>query len=87
MNGTLQRRLVKEMRLASINTITEANRFLKEIFITKFNAQFGVMPKRKKDLHGKLNKKQQNELSRILSIQSERRVNNDYTIRFKNNYY
>lgn len=87
MNATLQRRLVKEMRLANINTIAEANKFLKEKFIPKFNAQFGVAPKRKKDLHRKLNTKQKNEINKILSIQSGRTVNNDYTVRFKNNYY
>ena len=87
MNGTLQRRLVKEMRLAKINTIAEANKFLQEIFIPKFNKQFAVVAKKKADLHRKLNDKQIAELDRILSIQSERTVNNDYTIRFKNNYY
>ena len=87
MNGTLQRRLVKEMRLNNINTIAEANRYLKEIFIPKFNNQFGVVAKKKSNLHRKLNEKQRIELERILSIQSERSINNDYTIRFKNNYY
>lgn len=87
MNGTLQRRLVKEMRLNGINTIEEANKFLKEIFIPKFNKQFAVCPKKENDLHRKLDERKANELDKILSIQSERRVNNDYTIRFKNNYY
>lgn len=87
MNGTLQRRLVKEMRLNDINTIEEANKFLKETFIPKFNKQFAVVPKKENDLHRKLDEKKANELDKILSIQSERRVNNDYTIRFKNNYY
>lgn len=87
MNCTLQRRLVKEMRLANINTIDEANRFLKEVFIPKFNKQFAVITKKKANLHKRLNEKQVNELDRILSIQSERTINNDYTIRFKNNYY
>lgn len=87
MNGTLQRRLVKEMRLANINTITGANNYLREIFIPKFNNQFGVVAKKKTNLHRKLDEKQTSELKRILSIQSERSVKNDYTIRFKNNYY
>lgn len=34
-----------------------------------------------------MNSKQIIELNRILSIQSQRTINNDYTIRFKNNYY
>jgi hypothetical protein len=87
MNGTLQRRLVKEMRLNKVNTIEAANIFLKEVFIPKFNAQFAVVPKKKADLHRKLDEKKKKELTKILSIQSVRTINNDYTIRFKNNYY
>jgi hypothetical protein len=87
MNGTFQRRLVKELRLAKINTISEANTFLKEIFIPKFNKQFAVVPKKDADLHKKLTPEQVQVLPQIFSIQSERTVCNDYTVRFKNNYY
>jgi len=87
MNGTLQRRLVKEMRLNKINTIVEANIFLQETFIPKFNSQFAVIPKKKNDLHQKLNNGEKENLNKILSIQSERIINNDYTVRFKNSYY
>jgi len=84
MNGTLQRRLVKELRLNNIDTVTAANTFLKETFLPKFNRQFKVVPKKKADLH---RKQDGVNLDKILSIQSERTVNNDYTIRFKSNYY
>ena len=84
MNGTLQRRLVKELRLNNIDTVTAANVFLKETFLPKFNQQFKVIPKKKADLH---RKQDGVNLDKILSIQSERTVNNDYTIRFKSNYY
>jgi hypothetical protein len=87
MNGTLQRRLVKEMRLAKINTLAEANKFLKEVFIPKFNKQFAVVPKKETDLHRELNDKQLKELDSILSVQSERTINNDYTVRFKSKYF
>ena len=87
MNGTLQRRLVKEMRLKNINTIEDANKYLREEFIPKFNKQFAVVTKKKANLHKKLSREQINELDKILSIQSERTINNDYTIRFKNSYY
>jgi hypothetical protein len=87
MNSTLQRRLVKEMRLNKINTIEDANQYLQEIFIPKFNHQFAVMPKKKNDLHQKLNTDEKENLNTILSIQSERVISNDYTVRFKNNYY
>jgi len=84
MNGTLQRRLVKELRLAGINTIGEANEFLNKAFIPKFNKQFAVIPKKENDLHRKPGEE---NLDKILSIQSERKVNNDYTVRFKSKYY
>ncbi len=87
MNGTFQRRLVKELRLANINTISEANTFLKEIFIPKFNKQFAVLPKKETDLHRKLTLEKIKELPAIFSRQSERIVCNDYTVRFKNSYY
>ena len=87
MNGTLQRRLVKELRLNDINTMPAANRFLQEKFIPKFNQQFSVIPKKENDLHQKLDDKKIMELNTILSVHSERVVNNDYTIQFKNHYY
>jgi len=87
MNGTFQRRLVKEMRLANINTRAEANIFLEKVFLPKFSKQFAVVPKKPADLHRKLNEKQINELAKIFSVQSLRKINNDYTVRFKNNYY
>ena len=87
MNGTFQRRLVKEMRLANVNTIAEANIFLKEVFIPKFNKQFAVVPKKEADLHRKLSDKQLAELNSIFSVHSERAIQNDYTVRFKNKYY
>jgi hypothetical protein len=87
MNGTLQRRLVKEMRLAEINTIAEANVFLEKVFIPKLNKQFAVVAKKPIDLHHQLNEQRLKELDNILSVQSERTIYNDYTVRFKSNYY
>lgn len=86
MFETLQDRLVKEMRLAKINTIKQANEFLKE-YISKFNAKFAVSPNRRKDLHKEANKQIKNQLPQIFSIQKQRKVNNDYTIRFENDYF
>lgn len=83
---TLQDRLVKELRLAGITTIEEANKFLQE-YIPKFNAKFAVVPNRKSDLHKKINETVKNKLPQIFSIQNERVVCNDYTIRFENKYF
>lgn len=86
MFGTLQDRLVKELRLAGITTIKEANTFLKE-YIPIFNAQFAVVPNRKKNLHKTLDKQTEEKLPQILSIQNQRKVHNDYTVMFKNNFF
>ncbi len=86
MFDTLQDRLVKELRLAGISTIEEANKFL-ETYIPKFNAKFSVTPQKKKDLHRDINKQLREKLPQIFSVQSERVVHNDYTIMFKNQYF
>lgn len=86
MFQTLQDRLVKELRLAGIADMENANKFLKE-YIPKFNAQFSVLPKRRKNLHKKLNENIKIKLPQFFSIQSERKINNDYTIMFKNQYF
>jgi len=51
MNYTFQDRLVKEMREANICNTEDANIFLKEIFLSKFNAKFNVEPRENANLH------------------------------------
>lgn len=86
MNGTLQDRLVKELRLANVATIDKANVFLQE-YIPKFNTQFAVVPQSKTDLHKAISQLLKNKLSQIFSIQNTRKVYNDYTVRFENQYF
>jgi len=50
--GTLQDRLIAELRFYQITTMKEANEFLKNVFIPKFNEQFSV-PARKSENHFK----------------------------------
>src|SRR3989344_7670776 len=85
--GTLQDRLVKELRLNNISTIKDGNRFLKEVFIPKFNVQFSVIAGKPGDTHRSLTLKEKHSLKSIFSIKSTRRVNSDYTIQFKNHFY
>jgi len=87
MFKTLQDRLVKEMRLKKINNPKEANKFLEEIFLPEFNLRFGVVPKREKNLHIKLNKSEKEGLESIFSIKSYGIVNNDYTLQHKKVWY
>lgn len=49
-NQTLQDRLVKELRLRSINTIEVANAYMPE-FLEDFNARFAKLPRNPKDMH------------------------------------
>ena len=42
--GTLQDRLPKELRLAGITTMEDANRFLGEVYLPAHNARFAVAP-------------------------------------------
>jgi hypothetical protein len=48
--GTLQDRMVKELRLAGVSTMAAANAWLPQ-FITDYNARFGREPLNAKDLH------------------------------------
>lgn len=83
---TLQDRLVKELRLADISTIPEANVFLKNVFIPQFNAQFGVVPVDSSDAHRPILASETANLDAIFSIQGIRRVMNDFTVRFENQW-
>lgn len=49
-NQTLQDRLVKELRLRGIDTITAANAYAPE-FMADFNRRFGKAPRNPKDMH------------------------------------
>lgn len=80
---TLQDRLVKELRLAGISSIAEANEFLEKIFGQKFDEKFGVIPKKPEDVHAPLSETESATLDNIFSIQTYRGVNNDFTVRFK----
>jgi len=82
--GTAQDRWVKEMRLADVRTIAEANAVLERV-LPEHNRRFGVKPAETSDAHRALGK--QHDLAAILSVQEERVVSNDYTIRFANRLY
>ena len=82
--GTHQDRLVKEMRLAGINTKNEANEFLGWYF-RKHNKKFSVSPAEEANLHGKSPGKK--ELKRILCIWTDRSLRNDAVVRHNNGFY
>ena len=77
--GTLQDRLVKELRLAGISSIEAANAWLPG-FITAHNARFGREPANAKDLHRKLSTA--DNLDEILAWREERTVTQNLTLHY-----
>lgn len=82
---THQDRLVKELRLAGISTLEEANAFLKS-YIDDHNARFAVIAARPGDMHRPL-LSDAAELADILSIQTPRKVQRDFTVKYNNRYF
>jgi transposase len=81
MFGTLQRRLPQELRLAGITTMAAANRFLQERFIPEHNRRFRLAPTESEAAFISYTGR---DLADILSIQEERIVGNDNTVRYRN---
>jgi hypothetical protein len=82
--GTLQDRLVKEMRLRGIRTLEEGNQFLKE-YLPVYNRRFSVCPKERGDFHRPLAKGM--DLDKILCIKTERTLRNDFTVAHNHKLY
>jgi hypothetical protein len=78
-NGTLQDRLVKEMRLEGISSIEAANAFLPG-FMADYNRRFAKAPFSAKDLHRPLN--EHDDLGDIFAWQEERTVTKDLTLQY-----
>ena len=82
---TLQDRLVKEMRLKGISDKKEATRFFREEYTPFHNSKFAVPAKEKANLHRYL--LPTDDLKKIFTIQSKRRVSKDLIVRYKNTRY
>jgi transposase len=76
--GTWQGRLPQELRLAGIRTVEEANRFLRDSYLPEINRRFHVSAAEKG--HAFVPVRGQ-DLDRIFSVQHERVVANDNTVR------
>ena len=85
-NGTFKRRLKAELRYNDITTIEEANKYLNDIFIPKINERFSYKINPKKNVM-KENNYTDNELNFIISIRSERTIDNASSIKYFNKYY
>lgn len=80
-HGVYQDRLVKELRLAGISTIEEANRHLVQTYLPTINEKFAKAPLRPEDAHVPLTTP--TSLDDIFSYETPRVVSNDYVISYK----
>lgn len=79
--GTWQGRLPQELRLHSITTVEQANRFLREHYITEFNQRFQVKAAQPGTAFTRCARR---DLDRVFSSQWERTVNHDNTVTWQN---
>ena len=75
--GTWQGRLPQELRLHSITTVEEANRFLREHYIAEFNQRFQVKAAHPGTAFTRCARR---DLDRVFSSQWARTVNHDNTV-------
>ena len=84
-NGTFQDRLVNELRLNNITTIEEANKYLIEVFIPKFNVKFAQNYKKFKSVYE--TSPSAEKINYTLAVLSPRKIDNGNSIKYKNEYY
>lgn len=78
---TLQGRLPNELRRLGITTYEAANRYVRGVFLQRFNRKFAVEPTIDGTAFVPVSGA---DLDRIFSLRFERTVGNDHTIRFQN---
>ena len=79
---TWQGRLPQELRIRDITSPDEANRFLKRSYTKEFNRKFAVQATEPGE--SVFVPCQRTDLERVFSIQTERTVNRDNTVRYRN---
>jgi len=78
---TLQDRLVKEMRVADINSCEAANRYLDDVFCPFWERRFTVRPRNYRDAHRPLSKA--HDLDAAFSLRYTRTLDAAYTLSFE----
>ena len=75
---TLQDRLVKEMRIAGVDSAEQADRYFRETFLPFWDERFTVAPRSSHNAHRPLGSFR---LDSVLCHRFERKVSTDYTLR------
>lgn len=84
-NAIYQDRLVKELRLHGLSSLSEANALLARGFVENLNAKFSVAAQSPVDFHRPVNVDL--NLLHVLSVREVRRVSNDWVIRWHNRVF
>lgn len=84
VNGTLQDRLIKLMRLEGISTMEEGNEFLKG-YIEKHNKRFSKKPRDLEDAHKPLSKEV--NLGKVFCEKATRKISKSLSICYKGKTY
>ena len=84
-NGTFQGRLVNELKLNGITTMEEANKYLTEVFVPKFNNKFAMDYKKFQSVFEQAPSKE--KINYTLSVLTPRKIDNGNSIKYKNKYY
>jgi hypothetical protein len=80
MFGTLQDRLVSELKRAGITTIEGANAFIRDVYLPQHNARFAIAPASEGSAFTPI---PGIDLDEILCVQEERQVGNDNCVSFR----
>jgi hypothetical protein len=83
-NGTLQDRLVKELRLQGLSTPATAEPFL-PVFVADYNRRFATPPRIPHDAHRPLLPSE--DLTQIFTLQETRRITAQLTVNYKRGLY
>lgn len=86
LQGTLQDRLVKELRLRNICSLEAANAYL-PVFEAEYNAKFAVVPKDSHNAHQPLTDWERDHLSQILAVQETRTLSKNLTCQYDRTIY
>ena len=83
-NGTLQDRLVKELRLQGLNDPVAAAPFL-PVFMDDYNRRFAKLPAVAYDAHRPL--RPEDDLTQLFTLQEARRISRQLTVHYKRDLY
>lgn len=84
MNGTLQNRLLNDIKRFNIKTYDELNKWFNDFYINYINKKFSYKPK---EIESEFISLDNTDLTKIMCIKDERTILNGNMISYKNNYY